>query len=251
MGYPDKTGQTVPDVDVWVIEDRPPARKASSLSLFKNKRIAFFALPGAFTPTCSNMHVPRFNDLADAFRREGIDDILCLSVNDPFVMQAWRNDQHAEHIRFISDPDARFTEAMGMLADHAEEGLGKRSWRYSMLVEDGVISKMFIESADHGQADPFEVSDADTLLAHLNPEAPALHPFAMFGRRGCPFCARALEMLESRGLDVEVVWLNEEVTLDTVRAVTGKATVPQVFIAGRHIGGSEALETYLAQNAAS
>jgi peroxiredoxin/glutaredoxin len=244
MSFPDKTGQTVPDVPLWVIENTMPARETDSLGLFKGKRIAFFALPGAFTPTCSNMHVPRFNQLAEAFRREGISAVYCLSVNDPFVMQAWHRDQRAENIRFLSDPQAGFTQAMGMLTDHEAEGMGKRSWRYSMIVDDGVIEKMFIEPSDSGKSDPFEVSDADTLLAYLNPQAPALQPIAMFGRRGCPFCARALELLESRGLDVEVVWLSDEVTLDTVRAVTRRATVPQVFMAGRLIGGADELESF-------
>ena len=158
--FNDKQGQAVPQAKVWVIEEAPHARATESLSLFKGKRIAFFALPGAFTPTCSNMHVPRFNELADDFRKNGVDEIYCLSVNDPFVMQAWRNDQHAGNIRFISDPDSHFTEAMGMLADHGTEGLGKRSWRYSMIVDDGVIEKMFIEPSDNGKSDPFEVSDA-------------------------------------------------------------------------------------------
>jgi glutaredoxin-like protein len=243
--FMDKQGQTVPQVNVWVIEKEPHARETDSLSLFKGKRVAFFALPGAFTPTCSNMHVPRFNALADAFRHSGIDEIYCLSVNDPFVMQAWRNDQHAENIRFISDPDARFTEAMGMLTDHGAEGLGKRSWRYSMIVDDGVVEKMFIEPSDSGKADPFEVSDADTLLAYINPQAPALKPVAMLGRRGCPFCARAKELLDGSGFDYEVIWLSDSVTLDTVRAISGRATVPQVFMGGRLIGGSEELEEFL------
>jgi peroxiredoxin/glutaredoxin len=245
MSFPDKTGAIIPDLPLWVIEHALPVRKAGSLELFRGKRIAFFALPGAFTPTCSNMHVPRFNALAEAFRREGIAALYCLSVNDPFVMQAWHREQQAENIRFLSDPDARFTQAMGMLADHETEGLGKRSWRYSMIVDDGVIEKMFIEPDDTGRSDPFEVSDADTLLAYLNPHAPALRPIAMFGRRGCPFCARALELLESRGLDVEVVWLSDEVTLNAVRAVSGRATVPQVFMAGRLIGGADELEAFL------
>ena len=249
MSFPDKSGQTVPDVPLWVIENAAPAHETGSLGLFKGKRIAFFALPGAFTPTCSNMHVPRFNELAEAFRREDIAAVYCLSVNDPFVMQAWHRDQRAENIRFLSDPQARFTQAMGMLADHEDAGLGKRSWRYSMIVEDGVIEKMFIEPADSGKDDPFQVSDADTLLAYLNPQSPALRPVAMFGRHGCPFCARALELLESNGFEVEVVWLSDEVSLDTVRAVTGRTTVPQVFMAGRLIGGAEELEAFLKDRA--
>lgn len=249
--FNDKHGQPLPQAKVWVIEEALHARETESLSLFKGKRIAFFALPGAFTPTCSNMHVPRFNEMADAFRKNGIDEIYCLSVNDPFVMQAWRNDQHAENIRFISDPDARFTEAMGMLADHGAEGLGKRSWRYSMIVDDGVIEKMFIEPSDHGKDDPFEVSDADTLLAYINPQAEALQPVAMLGRRDCPFCARAKELLDGSGFDYEVIWLSDEVTLDTVRAISGRATVPQVFMAGQLIGGSEELEEFLESRRAS
>lgn len=249
--FNDKQGQAVPQAKVWVIEEAPHARETESLSLFKGKRVAFFALPGAFTPTCSNMHVPRFNELADDFRKNGVDEIYCLSVNDPFVIQAWRNDQHAGNIRFISDPDSHFTEAMGMLADHGTEGLGKRSWRYSMIVDDGVIEKMFIEPSDNGKSDPFEVSDADTLLAYINPQADALKPVAMLGRRGCPFCARAKELLDESGFEYEVIWLSDEVTLDTVRAISGRATVPQVFMAGRLIGGSDELEKFLEKRGTS
>src|SRR5690606_31476126 len=109
--------------------------------------------PGAFTPTCSSEHLPRYKELAPVFQREGVDSVICLAVNDPFVMNVWAVDQRAEHIVFIPDGNGEFTEGMGMLVDKNDLGLGKRSWRYSMLVKDGVIKKMFIEPEEPG--DPF------------------------------------------------------------------------------------------------
>ena len=117
----------------------------TSDDIFKGKTVAVFALPGAFTPTCSSSHVPRYNELAPVFREHGVDDIVCISVNDTFVMNAWKEEQKADQVTFIPDGNGEFTEGMGMLVDKDDLGFGKRSWRYSMLVKDGVIEKMFIE----------------------------------------------------------------------------------------------------------
>ncbi|MGL5763741.1 MAG: peroxiredoxin, partial [Plesiomonas shigelloides] len=158
-----REGQAVPQVtfhtrqgDQWV--------NVTTDELFKNKTVIVFSLPGAFTPTCSSSHLPRYNELAPVFARLGVDDILCVSVNDTFVMNAWKDDQKADRITFIPDGNGEFTAGMGMLVEKEELGFGKRSWRYSMLVRNGVVEKMFAEPEEPG--DPFKVSDADTMLKY-------------------------------------------------------------------------------------
>ena len=136
-----KEGQTVPQV-VFHTRQGNDWVDVTSDQLFKGKTVILFALPGAFTPTCSSTHLPRYNELAPIFADNGVDDIICLSVNDTFVMNAWAEDQKAEKITFIPDGNGEFSEAMGMLVDKSDIGFGKRSWRYSMLVKDGVIEKM-------------------------------------------------------------------------------------------------------------
>ena len=137
--------------------------------VFKGKTVVVFSLPGAFTPTCSSTHLPRYNELAPAFKANGVDSIVCLSVNDAFVMNEWAKDQEAGNVTLIPDGNGEFSDGMGMLVDKADLGFGKRSWRYSMLVKDGIIERMFVEPQKPG--DPFEVSDADTMLAYINPKA--------------------------------------------------------------------------------
>ena len=144
-----------------------------------------FSLPGAFTPTCSSTHLPRYNELAPAFFKEGVDSIVCVSVNDTFVMNEWAKDQESANITLLPDGNGAFTEGMGMLVDKSDLGFGKRSWRYSMLVKDGVVQKMFIEPEKEG--DPFEVSDADTMLAYFAPKARSPTRWSC-SPPGCPFC---------------------------------------------------------------
>jgi len=139
-----------------------------SNELFAGKTVVLFSLPGAFTPTCSSSHVPRYNQLAPVFRAQGVDEIICLSVNDAFVMNQWQEDQKAGDLRFIPDGNGEFTEGMGMLVEKDSLGFGRRSWRYSMLVKDGLIVKMFIEP--HEPGDPYGVSDADTMLEYIAPQ---------------------------------------------------------------------------------
>lgn len=220
-------------------------RDVSTDELFTGRTVVVFALPGAFTPTCSSTHLPRYNELAGAFRENGVDEIVCISVNDAFVMDAWKADQEAGSVTLIPDGNGAFTAGMGMLVDKSDLGFGKRSWRYSMLVRDGVIEKMFIEPAVPG--DPFEVSDADTMLGYINPDARGPEAISMITRPGCPYCARAKQMLRDRGMDFEEIVLGQDAGLRSLRAITGQETVPQVFIGGEHIGGSEALEAYLSR----
>ena len=202
-----------------------------------------FSLPGAFTPTCSSSHVPRYNQLQPLFAERGIDEVVCVSVNDAFVMDEWKRSQNADRVTFLPDGNGEFTDGMGLLVGKEDLGFGKRSWRYSMLVRDGVIEKMFIESDEPG--DPFAVSDADTMLAYLDPQAERPHDVAVFSRSGCPFCARAKGMLTDAGIEFEELVLNRDYTDRTLRAVADAMTYPQVFINGEHIGGSGELEAWL------
>lgn len=131
--------------------------------LTKGKKIAIFGLPGAYTPTCSAKHVPGYVELADKLKAKGVDEIWCVSVNDAFVMGAWGRDQKATGVvRMMADGSATFTKALGLEFDLTAKGMGVRSQRYSMLVDDGVVKQLNIE-----QPGKFEVSNAETLLAQL------------------------------------------------------------------------------------
>jgi glutaredoxin-like protein len=176
------------------------------------------------------------------FKENGVDDVLCVSVNDAFVMNAWMGDQSAENIRAIPDGNGEFSEKMGMLVNKEGIGFGKRSWRYSMLVNDGTIEKMFIEPEKEG--DPFEVSDADTMLAYINPNAKAEEAVVVFSKVGCPHCARAKSILKEKGLPFTDVVVEKNVPTRVIRGVSGEMTVPQVFIGGKRIGGADALAAY-------
>jgi len=144
----------------------------TSDDIFKGKKVVLFALPGAFTPTCSTSHLPRYEELVDEFRKLGVDQIICLSVNDAFVMYQWGKAQGANNVFLLPDGNAEFSRKMGMLVDKSNLGFGMRSWRYSMYVEDGEIVKMFAEPGyeDNCPTDPFQVSDADTMLNWLKGE---------------------------------------------------------------------------------
>ncbi|MCM0592647.1 MAG: glutathione peroxidase [Gloeotrichia echinulata IR180] len=238
---PNRRGQRVPSVtfhtrqnNLWV--------DVTTEDLFADKTVVVFSLPGAFTPTCSSTHLPGYNELAKAFKENGVDNIICISVNDAFVMNEWAKDQEAENITLIPDGNGEFTEGMGMLVDKSAVGFGKRSWRYSMLVKNGVIENMFIEPDEPG--DPFKVSDAETMLRYINPQAVKPQLVSLFAKVGCPYCARAKAMLKEHGIDYEEITLGKDVTTRSLRAVTGATTVPQVFIDGKLIGGSEALAAY-------
>lgn len=246
--FENREGRRVPDVTFQVREGHEWAPVTSD-ELFRGKTVVVFALPGAFTPTCSSSHVPRFNQLAPQLRANGVDEILCISVNDPFVMNEWQKSQKADEIRFIPDGNGSFTAAMGMLIDKDELGFGKRSWRYSMLVKDGVIEKMFIESETPG--DPFDVSDADTMLGYIAPNAGKPLDVTVMSRDGCPFCVSAKAALRSAGIDFEELILNRDYTDTSLRAISGSTSVPQIFANGNHIGGAESLETWLSEREAA
>lgn len=144
-------------------------KDVTSAELFAGKKIVLFALPGAFTPTCSSFQVPGYEAQYDDLKKAGADDVYCLSVNDAFVMNSWKKEEKAGHLTFIPDGSGEFTRAMGMLVKKNNLGFGERSWRYSMYVVDGIIQKMFVEPGfqDDCPTDPFEISDAQTMLAYL------------------------------------------------------------------------------------
>ena len=234
-------GKRVPQVTFRTRVDND-WRNVTTDDLVRGKTVVVFSLPGAFTPTCSSTHLPRYNELAPAFRSAGVDTILCVSVNDPFVMEEWARDQECANIQLLPDGNGEFTAGMNMLVDKSDLGFGKRSWRYSMLVRDGVVEKMFIEPQKPG--DPFEVSDADTMLAYLNPKAKKPDQVAIFTREGCGYCTKAKALLKSLGYEYAEVPLDHRIRTKVVGAITGKGTVPQIWINGRYIGGYDELVTW-------
>ncbi len=236
-----KEGSRIPKVTFRARHDGD-WKDINSEAFFAGRRVAVFALPGAFTPTCSSTHLPRYEELAGALADSGIDEIACLSVNDGFIMEAWAKDQGANKVVMLPDGNGEFSEQLGFLVDKSDLGFGKRSWRYSMIVKDGVIEKMFIEPEKPG--DPFEVSDADTMLAYLNPEAKLPSEITMFTKPGCGFCTKAKALLREKGLSYEEIPLGNGVSIKSLRNVTGNATTPQVYIDGKHIGGFEELQAH-------
>ena len=206
----------------------------TSTDIFAGKSVVVFSLPGAFTPTCSSSHVPRYNQLVPQFKASGVDNVICISVNDAFVMNEWKRSQNADRVTFLPDGNGEFSDGMGLLVGKEDLGFGKRSWRYSMLVRDGVIEKMFVEPEEPG--DPFHVSDADTMLKYLDPQSEFPHDVAIFTRDGCPFCVRAKGLLRGAGIEFEELSLNRDYTDQTLRAVSSDTTYPQVFIDGKLIG---------------
>jgi len=232
-------GQRIPSLTFRTRQD-DRWKDVTTEELFAGKTLVVFALPGAFTPTCSSSHVPRYEELAPMLKARGVDEIVCVSVNDAFVMAEWAKDQQTSHVRFVPDGNGELAQAMGMLVDKRSLGFGQRSWRYSMLVKDGVIKKMFIEPEKDG--DPFEVSDADTMLRYLAPDAKPPSDILLFTKPNCGFCVKAKKALDDRGLVYEEVPSSPR----RLRAVSGKGTTPQVFVDGELVGGADELEAFLA-----
>lgn len=222
-------------------------RNVSTDEIFSGKTVVVFSLPGAFTPTCSSTHVPGYNELAPAFRANGVDRIVCISVNDAFVMNEWAGNQGADDVLFLPDGNGEFTAGMGQLVDKGDLGFGKRSWRYSMLVRNGVVEKMFVEPNKPG--DPFEVSDAATMLDYINPQARKPDQVAILTRDGCQYCAQAKALLSERGIDYVEIPLAHKVRNKALGAIAGAQTVPQVFINGQRIGGYDELKRWTARAA--
>ena len=242
MSFEKIEGKAVPKTAFKKFEDGT-LKEYGYDEIFKDKKVVIFALPGAYTPTCSSTHLPRYNELAGAIKNEGVDAIYVLSVNDAFVMSAWMNDQDAEEIDYLADGNGEFSNGIGLLVDKSDLGFGKRTWRYSMVVNNGVVEKAFIEPDKPG--DPFEVSDADTMLKYLNKDAQAPQSITLFTRPGCPHCARAKEIFTERGERYDEIVLGKDASNKALFAVTGRTKVPQIYIDGKHIGGRDDLEKYL------
>jgi len=155
-------GDKLPQAELYRMGDKGP-EKISTSGLFGGRRSVVFAVPGAFTPTCSQAHLPGFVVKADEIRARGVDQIICLAVNDAFVMDAWGRSQNAaDGVTMVADGSGAFTRAIGLAWDLSDRGLGERSHRYAMIVDDGVVAHLAVE-----QPGKFEVSDAESILASL------------------------------------------------------------------------------------
>lgn len=216
--------------------------EVSTAEFFAGRTVVVFALPGAFTPTCSTSHLPRYDELAPTLAEHGVDEVVCLSVNDAFVMDAWAAQQDTKNITFLPDGNGDFSRELGMLVEKEDLGFGSRSWRYSMLVKDGVITQAFVEPDKPG--DPFEVSDADTMLEHVAPEASLPPEVTIFTKPGCQFCARAKQLLSDKGLRYEEIELGNRVSYSSLHNITGQRTAPQIYIDGTHIDGLDGLQKH-------
>lgn len=156
-----KEGDKIPAATLHTMRDGKPAAVSTS-DIFDGKKVVVFAVPGAFTPTCSMAHLPGYVVHADAIKAKGVDSIVCLSVNDAFVMDAWGKDKNAEHLMMVGDGNGAFTKAVGLEMDGSGFGLGTRSQRYAMVVENGVVKKLAVEAPGK-----LEVSKAESILAGL------------------------------------------------------------------------------------
>jgi len=163
-----KEGYEVPQVEFVFRENQEFVTRTTN-DLFNKKRVIIFSLPGAFTPTCSAYQLPGFEESYDEFTSLGIDAIYCISVNDGFVMNAWAKDQDISKVQLIPDGNAYFTRGMGYLVSKSNLGFGQRSWRYSMVVDNGVIEKLFVEPGmrDNADTDPYEVSTPENVLEYV------------------------------------------------------------------------------------
>jgi peroxiredoxin len=157
-----QVGDRLPQATFMTPTPEGPA-PISTDEVFKGKRVALFAVPGAFTPTCSAKHLPGFKEQAAAIKGKGVDTIACVSVNDVFVMKAWAENQGVgEEILMLADGNGDFTKALGLELNASKFGMGSRSQRYSLIADDGVVTELFVEAAGE-----FRVSSADYLLEHL------------------------------------------------------------------------------------
>ena len=157
-----KVGDKIPSATLRTMKDGNNTAIATD-DFFKGKKVALFAVPGAFTPTCSAKHLPSFLENADALKKKGIDAIACVAVNDPFVMRAWgENAKSGDAIAMLSDGNGEFAKALGLDADMSKNGMGTRSRRYSMVVDNGTVTKLNVE-----EPGAFAVSSGDHLLTQL------------------------------------------------------------------------------------
>lgn len=156
-----QVGDNIPDVPISIGTADGP-QPTTSGEYFKGKRVALFAVPGAFTPTCSARHLPSFVEKASELKDKGIDEIACISVNDPFVMAAWGERDGSDDITMVADGNGQFADAVGLAMDGSKYGMGKRSQRYSMVVNDGVVEQLNVEAPGE-----YRASSAEHMLEQL------------------------------------------------------------------------------------
>jgi thioredoxin-dependent peroxiredoxin len=158
----------IPSVDFMFRENGEFVTRSTE-ELFGGKKVVLFALPGAFTPTCSAYQLPGFEEKYSEFKESGIDEIYCLSVNDAFVMNAWAKDQMIDNVKLIPDGNGEFTDGMGMLVKKFNLGFAMRSWRYAAVISDGVVEQLFMEDGkeDNAQSDPYEWSTPERVLEYI------------------------------------------------------------------------------------
>ena len=165
----------IPSVD-FMFRENGEFVVRSTKELFGGKKVVLFALPGAFTPTCSAYQLPGFEEKYPEFKEAGIDEIYCLSVNDAFVMNAWAKDQMITNVKLIPDGNGEFTSSMGMLVKKFNLGFASRSWRYAAVINDGVIEQIFMEDGkeDNASEDPYEYSTPEKVLEYVRSTTPAV-----------------------------------------------------------------------------
>ena len=156
-----QVGEKIPNVALAIATPEGP-QPTTSNEYFAGKKVALFAVPGAFTPTCSARHLPSYVEKAGDLKGKGIDEIACISVNDPFVMAAWNKADGSSDITMLADGNGEFAEAVGLVMDGSKFGMGKRSQRYSMVVNDGVVEQVNVEAPGE-----YRASSAETLLEQL------------------------------------------------------------------------------------
>ena len=154
-------GDRIPDAQLTIASGDGP-QPTTSGEFFAGRRVALFAVPGAFTPTCSARHLPSFVEKAGDLKAKGVDEIACVSINDPFVMSAWNERDGSEQITMLADGNGDFAEALGLTMDGSKFGMGKRSQRYSMVVNDGVVEQLNVEAPGE-----YRASSAETMLEQL------------------------------------------------------------------------------------
>ena len=163
-----KKGDRIPDIS-FRTRSLGEWKNVSTDDYFKGKRVILFALPGAFTPTCSNQQLPGYEKLHNVFKQHGIDEIYCLSINDSYVMNAWAANQKLEKVKVIPDGNGDFTDQVDMLVEKTDCGFGMRSWRYAAIINDGTVEVMFEEpgKTDNNDGDPYSVSSPENVLKYL------------------------------------------------------------------------------------
>lgn len=206
--------------------------------LFSGKRVVLFALPGAFTLTCSLLHLPGYEELYEEFKASGVDELYCLSVNDGFVMNAWAEKQEIKKVKMLPDALAKWTKSLNLEVESAE--LGLRSKRYALIIDDKEIVESFIEEDNKNLG----ISSAKKVLQYLNPSIILPSNVVIFTFPECIHCFRAKEMLKTHGIKYSEQVFNKDFDFNTLKALGG-GKIPQIFIDGEHLGGESELKKWL------